>query len=244
LLESADVRPAILTTDTLHHAYFVREVARVYPDIIVLEETETLAAPFPTAHPYEQERDAHERAAWFDGRHARTADFADVQAFPSINSAQGIAALTDRKPDAVIVVGTGRLRPEVIDVVPSGRLVNLHGGDPEEYRGLDTHMWAIYHGDFAGLVTTLHMVAPKLDAGDVVAAQPVPLRRGMRIAELRQSNTETALQLSLAALDEFDKSGRIAARPQRRKGRYYSFMPAVLKDTCVAKFNRHCETLP
>jgi methionyl-tRNA formyltransferase len=237
------MRLVILTTETLHHAFFVRELAKNYPDVMVMEETNVLHAPFPTEHPFERDRDAHERDAWFAGRSALLTDFAEVRCFATINGADAVAALANSACELVIVVGTGKLQPEVIAAVPSRRLLNLHGGDPEQYRGLDTHMWAIYHGDFSGLVTTLHMVAPEVDTGDVIASLPVPLRHRMRLPELRRANTEVALRLTMDAIDELGARGCIGAQPQQRKGRYYSFMPTVLKDICLSRFNRHCERL-
>ena len=48
------------------------------------------------------------------------------------------------------------------------KIFNLHGGDPEKYRGLDSHYWSIYHNDFKSLITTLHKVRPILDTGEIV----------------------------------------------------------------------------
>lgn len=237
------MRIALLTTDTLHHAYFVREFVKSHPQSVVFEETRTLSAPFATLHPFEQERDAHERTIWFDGRHAAISDFTQVQSFTTMNSPEAYAALNNARPDAMVVVGTGRLDREVIETVPPGRALNLHGGDPEQYRGLDTHLWAIYHGDFAGLVTALHVVAPELDTGDIIAMSAVSLSQSMTLPQLRRANTETALELALTALNRLGRDDFLETRPQRSKGRYYSFMPTQLKDICVRKFNRHCENL-
>lgn len=237
------MRPVILTTETLHHAYFVRELARLYPNLVVFEETTLSVASFPTAHPFEQKRDDHERQHWFEGEHRKCSDFAEVRTFETVNSPRAIEDLSRLRPDVVLVVGTGRLSREFIAAAPVGALVNLHGGDPEEYRGLDSHLWATYHGDFGALTTVLHTVAPELDSGDIVAALAVPLQRGMLISQLRQANTAAALQLALWGLEYFRAHRRFASRPQRRAGRYYSFMPAVLKGICEKKFQRHCETL-
>jgi len=237
------MRIAILTTDTLHHAYFVREFVKSYPESIVFEETRALTAPFVTAHPFEQDRDAHEKATWFGGRHAAISNFAEIRSFGSMNSPEAVAALRDIRADALVVVGTGKLDRQVIDKVPPGAALNLHGGDPEQYRGLDTHLWAVYHGDFAGLVTALHVVAPELDTGDIVATSEVSLSRGMTIPQLRGANTETALQLALTAFERLDRNGVLETRPQKNKGRYYSFMPTQLKEICLRKFNRYCEKL-
>ena len=158
---------AILTTDTFHHAYFVREIARRGDDIRVLLEENALRPPFETAHPFEKIRDEDEADIWFQGGRARTSDFAETVAVPTVNETKAISALRDFGADAAVVFGTGRLTASTIAACPP-TLLNLHGGDPEEYRGLDTHLWAIYHGDFPALITTLDKIAPRLDAGDIV----------------------------------------------------------------------------
>lgn len=235
------MRLLILTTETPHHAYFVREIQARRPVTLVMVETRTLTPPFETAHPFEAERDEYERRLWFDGADPQLADLAPTETFHSINN-DGLRRLRNLKPDVVVVFGTGRLSPQVIATCPDG-MVNLHGGDPEEYRGLDTHLWAVYHGDFGGLVATLHRVAPDLDDGDIVCRRLVPLQKGMKLFELRRRNTEVCVALTEKALADFDQ-GAWKSTPQTRKGRYYSFMPSVLKELCVPKFEKHTENLP
>jgi methionyl-tRNA formyltransferase len=79
-------------------------------------------------------------------------------------------------------------------------------------------------------------MSPALDAGDVVQATAIPLRPDMQLHELRAANTEICVRLTLDALSTVQTRGDVASRPQRRVGRYYSFMPAVLKDLCVKRF--------
>ena len=81
----------------------------------------------------------------------------------------------------------------MINVVPE-KIFNLHGGDPQRYRGLDTHLWAIYHKDFGGLVTTLHIL-PKLDDGDIVSMGTLPVSKDMPLYALRKVNTEVCVNL-------------------------------------------------
>src|SRR5262249_48677632 len=154
---------------------------------------------------------------------------------PNMNDASAVAALSELAPEAVLVFGTGWLRAPVIAVQPR-LMLNLHGGDPEEYRGIDSHLWAIYHRDFPALVTTLHRVAPDLDDGEVVLQAPVPLRRNMGLHELRQANTVVCADLALSALATVAARGDVPSRSQRRKGRYYSFMPSALKEICIRRF--------
>lgn len=233
---------AILTTQTPHHAFFVKEIAGRYDHVHVISETIGLQAPFDNSHAFEAERDLYERNQWFGGRDAMLADFAPVTIVDSLNSADGLKALTEARPDIAIVFGTGRLSPVVIDSGPRCFL-NLHGGDPEEYRGLDTHLWAIYHGDFAGLITTLHCINTVLDDGDICFQEGLSLYRGAQLHELRLVNTDVCVRLAAAALASFGAQGAVPGRRQRRKGRYYSFMPRVLKDICVRRFAKHASEI-
>jgi methionyl-tRNA formyltransferase len=227
----------VLTTETLHHAYFVRELQRAHPIAEVLVETEARRAPFPTAHPFEITRDQLEREVFFGGQPRPISAFAPCQEWTSMNRPEAVAALARARPDVVVVFGTGKLSPEVIAVCPQG-IINLHGGDPEEYRGLDTHLWAIYHRDFANLVVCLHRLNARLDDGEILARAPIPVSPGLTLPELRARNTQVCVELTRQALDEHARTGSFTTTPQARIGRYYSFMPAVLKDLCVANFER------
>jgi methionyl-tRNA formyltransferase len=236
------MRLAVLTTDTLHHAYFLREVSARYPVGLVLVEQGGVEPLFPTEHAIERLRDRFEQIRFFDGNNASVNEFGDVMEVESVNSEKAKSAIKEFAPDAVIVFGTGIIRPDVIALC-SDNMLNLHGGDPERYRGLDSHLWAIYHNDFSGLITTIHRVNPELDDGDLVLQEGLRFERGVGLEQLRAVNTEACVRLSLAALDMLARQGRIVSRPQTRVGRYYSFMPSCLKDVCVFRFARHVEEM-
>ena len=233
---------AVMTTQTPHHAYFVRELERIYGQVRIFCETEPPPPPgFETAHPFEAERDRVEARRWFDGTVPKLGDLAETGSVRSMNDPEAVKMLREAGPDVVVVFGTGLLKPRVIDLFPD-RLFNLHGGDPEEYRGLDTHLWAIYHRDFAGLVTTMHRVDPELDTGDIVVQGALPLSSIPSLAALRAVNTEVCLKLTTATLDMFARNnGAVATRPQKKKGRYYSAMPAVLKEVCLSHFDKYLQ---
>src|SRR6185312_14163853 len=108
--------------------------------------------------PYEAERDAHD-ASLLNGTESFS-DLADTWIVESLNdSPDPLRAL---KPDVLLDFGTGKLSPEVL-AVPRLAALNLHGGDPERYRGLDTHLWAVCQLDFEALVTTIHHMDATLD---------------------------------------------------------------------------------
>jgi methionyl-tRNA formyltransferase len=232
------MRIAVLTTETLHHAHFVRELASRGHDVLALIETEGVVPPYETGHPFEAARDEHERAVWFGGRPGRVADFAESRTASDINGAEPVATLRGFTPDLAVCFGTRRLKADLIGA-SGDRLVNLHGGDPEKYRGLDTHLWAVWHRDFVGLQTCLHRVDDRLDTGEIVQCLPVQLAPGSGLHQLRQANTETCLRLTELAIAQIEAHGAVQSRPQKEEGRYYSFMPAALKEICVKRFAHH-----
>lgn len=237
------MKVAVLTTQTPHHAYFVRELAAAFPVASVVLETNALKAPFDTAHELEQRRDEYERQVFFGGRDPSIADLAPTRSFPSVNDEACLDHLRGLAADVLVVFGTGIIRPGLIAVNPRG-IVNLHGGDPREYRGLDSHLWAIYHGDWENLVTTLHRVNPALDDGETVLMARVPVARGMQLHQLRRSNAEVCVRLVVSALAMRERLGGFVSTPQGKRGRYYSFMPAPLKEICRRKFDAWAAKLP
>jgi methionyl-tRNA formyltransferase len=229
---------AVLTTETYHHTYFVQEVQKTYEISAVLIETHLAQPVFQTFHPFEALRDDYERNVFFDGHNRRLSDIVYTYQADSVNNPSAVAFLKDLSPDVIVVFGTGPIKQQVIQLARTS-IVNLHGGDPEAYRGLDTHLWAIYHNDFEGLVTTLHRLNPLLDDGDIILQAPIPLKKRSELHQLRHGNTDVCIQLTLAALSMYERIGCFVSRPQRKKGRYYSFMPAPLKEVCLKNLERY-----
>ncbi len=236
------MKVALLTTETVHHVYYARELHARHPLALVLLETAKPVHPFPTAHPFETLRDDYEKELLFGGRLPVFEEIAPVRRAVSVNDAETRAVLGALKPDVILVFGTGKLGAELI-AIPSRACLNLHGGDPERYRGLDSHLWAILDGTFDALVTTLHHVDRDLDTGAIVAQETLPLTQQTRIEHLRAMNTSACLSLTVSALDLLRGGRTLPARPQTRRGRYFSAMPAERKEECVAIFRRHVTAL-
>jgi methionyl-tRNA formyltransferase len=169
-------------------------------------------------------------------------ELAETFVCENVNQPECLTHISETHPEVTVVFGTRKLSRPVIETAGT-HIINLHGGDPEYYRGLDSHLWAIYHDDYSNLVTTLHTVNEVLDDGKIIGIRPIPLVRDMKLHELRRRNTEGALRLTVDAIGELVRSGGIPSRPQRQNGRYYSFMPTVLKALCAKKFERYCASL-
>ena len=230
------MRIVLVTSETVHHAYFARRIAEAHGLCAIVVQTRAAEPEFEVAHPYEPQRDAFEREALLGGEAMSLADVAEVTAVRSVNDA--VPRLRELAPDVILVFGAGRLMPSAI-AVASTACLSLHEGDPERYRGLDSHLWAVYHRDFGSLVTTLNHVDPVLDVGDVVDRAPIPVARGMELYELRAASARVCVELTGATLAAIDRGKVVARRQQTAIGRFYSFMPAALKELCVDRFRRY-----
>lgn len=232
------MKVVVLTTETTHHTYYVRQVSARYPLQSIVLERWRAAAPFETAHPFENRRDEYERDLLLAGGPPSCAELPGVHHCARVNDHAVVAMLRQAKPDVILAFGTGRMTSDVFGAAGVACL-NLHGGNPEEYRGLDSHLWTIYHRDFDNLVTTLHRVDEGLDTGDVVLQSALAIPPGTELHQLRAINTQTCVDLTLRALETLSRHGSLPSHKQSRRGRYYSHMPGCLKQECLITFRRH-----
>lgn len=236
------MRVVLLTTDTTHHTYYAWKINEVFPLQAIFLETRCGQPPFNTAHPFEVQRIEYERQELLKGFSGDISHLANTYKVENINEAACLEQLITLQPQLILVFGTGKLTSAVIKLPPLGCL-NLHGGDPERYRGLDTHLWAIYHREFDQLITTLHYVDEELDTGEVIFKAKLPIQYGLQLHQLRAVNTRICVQLSLLALTSLQKLGWLPSVKQTQMGRYYSYMPTELKEICVKRFQKYTNGL-
>ena len=87
------------------------------------------------------------------------------------------AAVLDAGADTIVLAGYMRILSDEFAERWGGRMLNIHPSLLPLYKGLDTHGRAIAAGDsHAG--TSVHLVTPELDAGEVLAQVRVPINPG------------------------------------------------------------------
>jgi methionyl-tRNA formyltransferase len=90
------------------------------------------------------------------------------------NNEEFRSQLSSLKPEAIIVVGYGRLIPQwMIDLPPLGN-INLHASLLPKYRGAAPIQWAIACGETITGVTTMK-IDSGLDTGDILLQQEIPI---------------------------------------------------------------------
>jgi methionyl-tRNA formyltransferase len=116
----------------------------------------------------------------FAGEHG----LAVVQPEKIKNNIEFRTLIEQRAPQAIIVVGYGRIIPQwMIDLPPWGNL-NVHASLLPKYRGAAPIQWAIASGEKITGVTTMRIDAG-LDTGDILLQREMPI-----------SNEDTSLTVS------------------------------------------------
>lgn len=90
------------------------------------------------------------------------------------NNEEFRAQLAACKPDAIVVVGYGRIIPQWMIDLPRLGNINLHGSLLPKYRGAAPIQWAIATGETITGVTTMRIDAG-LDTGDILLQEEIPI---------------------------------------------------------------------
>ena len=240
------MKVAILTTNTIHHIYFIQQAIAYNLDIYIFCAKPKLSKNYKSfdysfesqKKLFETKRDKYELLKWFNAKHVDISMFSNLSIVDSVNSPESIIKIDKISPDLILVFGTGLIKETLLNNFKN-KIFNLHGGNPEKYRGLDSHYWSIYHRDFEGLITTLHEVEPEFDTGNIILQGKINLWPNMQLHELRASNTELCFELFKSLVNMYQKNEKVYGKKQKTLGRYYSMMPEVLKHDVSVKFEKY-----
>jgi len=99
-----------------------------------------------------------------------------VRRLATINDEAYLATLRERGVDVLLSVAAPEIfRKAGLAAVP--HVLNVHSGQLPRYRGMMPTFWALEQGD-PQVVITVHTMAPKLDAGAIVAEIPMAVMPG------------------------------------------------------------------
>jgi len=128
------------------------------------------------------------------------------------NNAEFRDQLAAIRPDAIIVVGYGRIIPQwMIDLPRLGNL-NLHASLLPKYRGAAPIQWAIANGESVTGVTTMRIDAG-LDTGDILMQREIPIGADDTAETLGPKLASIGADLMIETLRGLD-SGQLRPTPQ------------------------------
>ena len=228
------MRVLILTTNTLHHRYFIKFLKKYFKNIFVIFEKKKIKFPFKTKHIYEKKREKFEKFFFFNNTNY---ELNNLKILNNCNTELSINYIKKLKPNVIISFGIGILKKNFLLSFRNIPIINLHGGNPEEYRGLDSMLWCLYHKDFKNLFTTLHFVNNGIDTGKIISKLKIRINKKTKFEHLRAINTLNCCNLVLNYLTKIINKKKIICKNQKKTGRYYSAIPESLINFSINNFN-------
>ncbi|HET9742092.1 MAG TPA: methionyl-tRNA formyltransferase [Terriglobales bacterium] len=148
------------------------------------------------------------------------------------NNTEFRSKLEQIAPDAIIVVGYGRLIPAWMLSLPRRGNINLHASLLPKYRGAAPIQWAIASGETVSGVTTM-LLNEGLDTGDILLQQELSIAPDENAISYGERLSAIGAELMIRTLEGLE-SGSIA--PLCQDDARSSLAPLLKKEDGIADF--------
>jgi methionyl-tRNA formyltransferase len=147
--------------------------------------------------------------------------------------------LREIAPDAIIIVGYGRIIPKWMLDLPRHGNINLHASLLPKYRGAAPIQWAIASGENVTGVTTMR-IDEGLDTGDILLQQGLPINDDDTSETLAPRLAGIGADLMIETLRRLE-TGTIT--PQKQSHAESSLAPSRTKEDARIDFHRTAQEI-
>jgi methionyl-tRNA formyltransferase len=140
----------------------------------------------------------------------------------SVNQPEYLQQVREMAPDVIVSVAAPEIfKPQLLALPPLG-CINIHSGRLPAYRGMMPTFWQMLRGEQA-VTITVHRMAEKLDAGDVLATQTFAIRPSDSLDRVIKGTKREGARLLVRVLCDL-REGRAEPRPlAMEQSEYFSF---------------------
>ena len=217
----------LLASQSNHREFFINYCIKIGIEIkCIIFDSKLIKPKFDVNYFYSKEEFSYETKKVLESQKNCNNSKLNILQVDDINSESCQSMILknlDINNDIIISFGTRKLNKNFIQNMGI-KIINIHRGIIEKYRGLDSNLWARYHKDFENIGVTLHYVNEFLDLGDVLVQKKISLKN-KPLYKWRIAETKLAAEMLLFLLNNIDN---ISSKPLIKKGRYYSFIPSLL----------------
>jgi methionyl-tRNA formyltransferase len=140
----------------------------------------------------------------------------------SVNDRGYIDQVRAIAPDVIVSVAAPEIFKAELLSVPQLGCINIHCGRLPTYRGMMPTFWQMQRGE-PSLTITVHRMAQRLDAGDVLGTQNFPIGPSDSLDQVIKGAKCAGARLTLRVLRDL-RAGLIDATPlDMRRAEYFSF---------------------
>lgn len=143
-------------------------------------------------------------------------------------------------PDYILAAGAPILKEKLFGLSAHGTL-NRHLGWVPTYRGSDCPLWTLSLGAFHAVGFVVHYVTKRVDRGDLLMRETVPIQADLSLPHFLAHLQVTASTGYTEVLETIMAHGALTGAPQEPEGehRHFHFPPAGLSTILKAKRNYH-----
>ncbi len=149
------------------------------------------------------------------------------------------ARLSAIKPDAIIVVGYGRIIPQWMLDLPRLGNINLHASLLPKYRGAAPIQWAIANGETETGVTTMRIDAG-LDTGDILLQKKLQIKPEDTAETIAPSLASIGAKLMADTLHGLQSE---AVQPKPQDDAEATLAPILKKEDGLIDFSRSAQEI-
>ncbi len=126
------------------------------------------------------------------------------------------------RPDLLISVAASQIfKKQVLEIPPLG-CINVHTAPLPRYQGMLPTFWAMLHEE-TDTAVTVHYMVEKLDAGEIILQEPVPIQPEDTLHTLIIRTKQVGAELVLKAIQQIE-SGEVHSFPMDpAQATYFSF---------------------
>lgn len=130
----------------------------------------------------------------------------------SLRDQSFMAQISAFNADLFVVVAYGKLIPREVFDLPKYKTINLHPSLLPKYRGAAPIEWAIINGERETGVT-VQLINEKLDAGDVLSQEKIPIGENMTAGELMEVIMPAGAELLVRTIRQIER-GEVVPKKQ------------------------------
>ena len=229
----------ILTTNTLHHKFLIKSLNEISGIEVVVIFVHNKNKKNKYFSKFQKNEYKFEMRKFFNNKSYKIKN--KIYYEENVNSKKVVDLIKKQKPDLGILFGTKKVSVKVINAFKK-KLINVHRGIMQKYRGLDSEFWAIFNDDYKIIGTTIHFVNSHLDKGKIIFEEKLKLKRNMKCYQLRFYTTLIAIKNIKKVISYFPIKNLKTLKKQK-VGKYYSKIPYKIKVEACKKFNKYCKNI-
>ena len=225
----------LITTDTLHHRYLIKTInsnSNIELIIFFIKEEKIFFKD-----KFSKAEFKFENKFFFKNKKYNIKT--NYLYFKNVNSDKLKMKIKSLKPKLGILFGTKKVDMNLINIFEK-KLINIHRGIMEKYRGLDSEFWACYFEDYKNIGSTVHFVNAELDKGRIIFQKRLRINNGMKAYQLKALTTKIVSE-KINNIIKNNLSKKITTKKNQKIGNYFSKIDIPSKKKAIVNFNSFCK---